>query len=91
MYAYYGMDDDVGPSVPPPGEEAFDISHEGGEYEGFPDLADQVVKANRHHYNNPCTHSDRVEIQTHHWATQMPQLVTAYLDYHVNDSGDGMP
>ncbi|KAG6372115.1 hypothetical protein JVT61DRAFT_8829 [Boletus reticuloceps] len=34
---------------------------------------------------------DRIELQTAHWAAQMPRLVDAYLEYRSRDLGDGFP
>lgn len=31
--------------IPPPGEEGFDLSHEGGEYEVFEGLVEDIAQA----------------------------------------------
>jgi len=51
MFADYGMNVDSTLPIPPPGEEAFDLSHEGGEHEVFADLAEQVMKVSRWYAN----------------------------------------
>lgn len=38
-----GMDIDTEHCAAPPGEEGLDISHEGGEYEAFEGLSEQVA------------------------------------------------
>lgn len=43
MMADFGMDVEVFAHTVPPGEEAFDLSHAGGEHEAFEDLAHQLV------------------------------------------------
>lgn len=43
MIVDVGVDMDDEPYTAPPGEEGFDISHEGGEYEVFEDLSEQVA------------------------------------------------
>jgi len=42
MLADCGVSDDDMPLDSPPGEEAFDFSHEGGEHEAFASLVQQV-------------------------------------------------
>ncbi|KAG8220663.1 hypothetical protein J3R82DRAFT_2945 [Butyriboletus roseoflavus] len=91
MFVDHGTYDDEQPPVVPIGEEAFGWSHEGGKYEAFDNLAEQMMQASGHHHVDPHTHADCVETQSHHWNTQMDCLVSAYLDYQSRDSGDGMP
>ncbi|KAG1883209.1 uncharacterized protein F5891DRAFT_990896 [Suillus fuscotomentosus] len=43
MMADFGMDVEVFTHTVPPGEEAFDLSHAGGEHEAFEDLAHQLA------------------------------------------------
>jgi hypothetical protein len=43
MMADYGMDVDALPYTAPPGDEGLDMSHEGGEYEAFEELAHEVA------------------------------------------------
>jgi len=45
MFADQDMDEDFAPSFVAPGDEAFALSHEGGEHEAFEDLARQVADA----------------------------------------------
>ncbi|KIK25127.1 hypothetical protein PISMIDRAFT_70197, partial [Pisolithus microcarpus 441] len=74
-----------------PGDEAFTLSHEGGEHEAFEDLARQVADAHGVRYQDSRTRHDRIELQTEHWTLQMERLVNAYLDYRYRDTGDGLP
>lgn len=46
MLSDHGMLDNDIPFAPPPGEEAFELSHEGGEYEAFAGLAQQIGNLN---------------------------------------------
>ena len=34
---------------------------------------------------------DRIELRMDHWSAQLPRLVTAYLEFRLRDSGDGLP
>lgn len=44
--AGYSNDDTAAIShIPPPGEEGFDLSHEGGEYEVFESLVEDIAQA----------------------------------------------
>ncbi|KAG2105064.1 uncharacterized protein F5147DRAFT_547920, partial [Suillus discolor] len=86
-----GIDIDDEPYTAPPGEEGFDISHEGGEYEAFEGLSEQVASLSHVRYVDSRTHHDRIELQTEQWHSQIDRLVDAYLDYRVRDRGDGMP
>ena len=45
MFTDQDMDEDFAPSFVAPGDEAFALSHEGGEHEAFEDLAQQVADA----------------------------------------------
>ena len=45
MFADQGMEEDFAPAFVAPGDEAFMLSHEGGEHEAFEDLAQQVADA----------------------------------------------
>jgi hypothetical protein len=42
-------------------------------------------------YVDPCTRTDRIDIQNANWNLQMEHLVNAYLDYRTRGCGDGMP
>ncbi|KIK39952.1 hypothetical protein CY34DRAFT_88259 [Suillus luteus UH-Slu-Lm8-n1] len=75
----------------PPGEEGFDISHEGGEYEAFEGLSEQVASLSHVCYVDACTRHDHIELQTEHWHNHIDRLVDSYLDYRLRDGGDGMP
>ncbi|KAG1724147.1 uncharacterized protein EDB91DRAFT_1239995 [Suillus paluster] len=86
-----GVDFDDEPYTAPPGEEGFDISHEGGEYEVFKGLLEQVASLSHIRYVDPRTCRDRIELQSEQWHSQIDQLVDAYLDYRLRDHGDGMP
>ncbi|KAI5997581.1 hypothetical protein EDD15DRAFT_2162612 [Pisolithus albus] len=79
------------PTFVAPGDEAFTLSHEGGEHEAFEDLARQVADAHGIRYADSRTWHDHIELQTEHWRLQMEQLVNAYLDYRYRDTGDGLP
>ena len=41
----FSMDPTANQEYPPPGEEAFDLSHEGGEHEAFEGLANKIAQA----------------------------------------------
>ena len=41
----FSMDPTANQEYPPPGEEAFDLSHEGGEHEAFEGLANEIAQA----------------------------------------------
>ncbi|KAG1737235.1 hypothetical protein EDB19DRAFT_1637253 [Suillus lakei] len=86
-----GVDIDDEPYTAPPGKEGFDISHEGGEYEVFEGLSEQVASLSHIHYVDPRMRCDCIELQSEQWHSQIDQLVDAYLDYHLRDHGDGMP
>jgi len=45
MFTDQDMDEDFAPLFVAPGDEAFALSHEGGEHEAFEDLAQQVADA----------------------------------------------
>jgi len=45
MFTDQDMDEDFAPSFVAPGDEAFALSHEGGEHKAFEDLAQQVADA----------------------------------------------
>ncbi|KAG1740121.1 uncharacterized protein EDB91DRAFT_1053382 [Suillus paluster] len=79
------------PYIAPPGEEGADLSYEGGEYEAFEGIAQQVADISGCRYVDPRTHKDRIDIQNANWTIQMECLVKAYLDYCTWDHGDGMP
>ncbi|KAG1882853.1 uncharacterized protein F5891DRAFT_916268, partial [Suillus fuscotomentosus] len=74
-----------------PGEEGIDLSHEGGEYEAFTGLSHQITSLSGCCYVDPCTHHDRIEIQTGNCNSQLDILIDAYLDHHARDKGNGMP
>ncbi|KAF8883571.1 hypothetical protein BD779DRAFT_1417169, partial [Infundibulicybe gibba] len=76
--------------MPPPGDEGFDISHEGGEHEVFEELAEEINFMSGRKPDTR-TRTDRIEIQNAHWELQWEHLVDAYLTYRMNDSGDGLP
>jgi hypothetical protein len=44
MIADYGMDVETLPHTAPPGEEGFEFSHAGGEYEAFEGLTSQIAE-----------------------------------------------
>ena len=46
MLSDHGMIDNNISFTPPPGEEAFELSHEGREYEAFASLAQQIGNLN---------------------------------------------
>ncbi|KAG2738887.1 hypothetical protein P692DRAFT_201842716 [Suillus brevipes Sb2] len=52
MMADYGMDVDALPYTAPPGDEGLDMSHEGGEYEAFEELAHEVAGISGWYYPN---------------------------------------
>ncbi|KAG1770316.1 hypothetical protein EV702DRAFT_1249639 [Suillus placidus] len=86
-----GIDFDDEPYTAPPGEEGLNISHEGGEYEAFEGLSEQVASLSNYRYVDSRTRNDHIELQTEQWSSQIDQLVKAYLDYRLRDHGDGMP
>lgn len=75
--------------------ETFGLSHKGGEYEAFNDLAEQVMSQwllvcfssvdflflSPVSHVDSCTQADCVESQSHHWSIQVNCLVPAYFDY----------
>ncbi|OJA17555.1 hypothetical protein AZE42_13216 [Rhizopogon vesiculosus] len=79
------------PYTAPPGEEGVDLSHEGGEYEVFEGLGQQMADLSGYCYVDPRTRTDRIDVQNANWNLQMEHLVNAYLDYRTRDCGDGMP
>ncbi|KAL4077480.1 hypothetical protein J3A83DRAFT_4087894 [Scleroderma citrinum] len=86
------MDEYFAPAFVAPGDEPFTLSHEGGEHEAFEDLTWQVTTVHAGvHYADLRTQHDHVELQTEHWTLQMDQLIDAYLHYHHQDTGDGLP
>ncbi|KIK20392.1 hypothetical protein PISMIDRAFT_105862 [Pisolithus microcarpus 441] len=85
------MSEDIAPLFVAPGDEAFALSHEGGEHEAFEDLARQLADVRGVRHADSRTRRDRVELQTEHWTLQMDRLVDAYLDYSSRDTGDGLP
>ncbi|KAG1763988.1 hypothetical protein EV702DRAFT_1051527 [Suillus placidus] len=91
MMVDYGMDVDALPYTVPPGDEGLDMSHAGGEYEAFEELAHEVAGISGCRYVDPRTRTDRIESESHHWDVQIDLLVEAYLDYRHRNSGDGMP
>ncbi|KAG1885851.1 uncharacterized protein F5891DRAFT_909401, partial [Suillus fuscotomentosus] len=91
MMADFGMDVEVFTHTVPPGEEAFDLSHAGGEHEAFEDLAHQLADLTGYHHIDPRIRGERIDTQTAHWGLQIDRLVDAYLNYRSRDSGDGMP
>ncbi|KAG2054421.1 hypothetical protein BDR06DRAFT_863415, partial [Suillus hirtellus] len=90
MMADFGMDMEVFAHTVPPGEEAFDLSHAGGEHEAFEDLAHQLADLTGYHHIDPQIQGECIDTQTAHWGLQIDHLIDAYLDYHSQDSGDGM-
>ncbi|KAG2738223.1 hypothetical protein P692DRAFT_20678251, partial [Suillus brevipes Sb2] len=76
-----GMDTYTEHCAAPPGEEGFDISHEGGEYEAFEGLSEQVASLSHVCYVDARTRHDRIELQTEQWHNQIDRLVDSYLDY----------
>ncbi|KAG2337981.1 hypothetical protein BDR05DRAFT_853324, partial [Suillus weaverae] len=91
MMADYGMDVDALPYTAPPGDEGLDMSHEGGEYEAFEELAHEVAGISGCRYIDPHTHTDHIENKSHHWDIQIDLLVEAYLDYCHRNLGDDIP
>ncbi|KAG1724777.1 hypothetical protein EDB19DRAFT_1644330 [Suillus lakei] len=91
MMADFGMEVETFVHMAPPGEEGFDLSHAGGEYEAFKGLTHQLADLTGHHHIDPRSWGERTEDQTAHWNLQMDRLVDAYLNYRSRDSGDGMP
>ncbi|KAG1843989.1 hypothetical protein C8R48DRAFT_618306 [Suillus tomentosus] len=87
MMADFGMDVEVFTHTVPPGEEAFDLSHAGGEHEAFEDLAHQLADLTGY----IVVSLQCINTQTAHWGLQIDRLVDAYLNYRSRDSGDGMP
>ncbi|RDB19588.1 hypothetical protein Hypma_013286 [Hypsizygus marmoreus] len=77
--------------IVPPGDEGFGISHEGGEFEVFEDLADGLAQSIGYRRVDHRTRRDRIEIQTGHWELQMDRLVQAFLDFRLRDGGEGTP
>ncbi|KAG1725949.1 hypothetical protein EDD22DRAFT_961538 [Suillus occidentalis] len=71
------------PYTAPPGEEGADFSHEGGEYEAFEGLAQQMADLSGFRYVDPRTRKDRIDVQNANWNIQMERLVNAYLDYRA--------
>ncbi|KIM55648.1 hypothetical protein SCLCIDRAFT_1149481 [Scleroderma citrinum Foug A] len=64
MFADQDMGEDLTPSFVAPGDEAFTLSHEGGEHKAFEDLARQVADAHGICYTDSRTWHDCVELQT---------------------------
>ncbi|KAG2112802.1 hypothetical protein BD769DRAFT_1673953 [Suillus cothurnatus] len=91
MLIDHDVDTESLPYTAPPGEEGVDLSHEGGEYKAFEGLAQQMADISGCHYVDLCTCKDCIDIQNANWNAQMECLVDAYLDYHIQDAGDGMP
>ncbi|KAG1884166.1 hypothetical protein F4604DRAFT_1920017 [Suillus subluteus] len=67
----------------PPGEEEVELSHEGGEYEVFEGLAQQMADISGCRYMDPRTRTDHIEVQNEHWDIQMDRLVEVYLNYRA--------
>ncbi|KAG1793277.1 uncharacterized protein HD556DRAFT_1238113 [Suillus plorans] len=91
MVSDTGVDIDNEAYTAPPGEEGLDISHEGGEYEAFEGLSEQVASLSSYHYVDSRTRHDHIELQMEQWSNQLDRLVNAYLDYRSCDRGDGLP
>jgi len=56
MMADYGMDVEAHLCTAPPGEEAFDFSHAGGEHEAFEGLAHQLADLTGQYVFTPVYH-----------------------------------
>ncbi|KAG1864585.1 hypothetical protein C8R48DRAFT_601837 [Suillus tomentosus] len=91
MLIDHDVSTDYIPYTAPPGEEGADLSHEGGEYEVFEGLAQQMADISGRCYVDPCTCKDRIDVQNVNWNVQMEHLVHTYLDYRTRDCGNGMP
>ncbi|KAG2157313.1 hypothetical protein DEU56DRAFT_722950 [Suillus clintonianus] len=91
MMADFGVEVEAFTHTAPPGEEAFDLSHAGGEHEAFEGLTHQLADLTGHHHIDPRSRGEWTETQTTHWNLQMDRLVDVYLDYRCRDSGDDMP
>ncbi|KAG2159580.1 uncharacterized protein EDB93DRAFT_1074785 [Suillus bovinus] len=92
MLADTNINIDSIPRTVPPGEEGLDFSHEGGEYEAFEGLAQQMADLSGWHtiiFIILLIHLKHS--QNEHWGNQIEKLVTVYLDYHTWDGGDDMP
>ncbi|KAG2037621.1 hypothetical protein BDR03DRAFT_1010470 [Suillus americanus] len=59
--ADHGMDVDMFLHTAPPGEEAFDLSHAGGEHEAFGGLAHQLADLTGHHHNDMQIQGERCD------------------------------
>ncbi|KAI6029498.1 hypothetical protein BKA83DRAFT_4489460 [Pisolithus microcarpus] len=90
MFADQDMSEDIAPLFVAPSDEAFALSHEGGEHKAFEDLAWQLADVHGVCHADSRTQCNRVELQTEHWMLQMDRLVDAYLDYSSRDTGDGL-
>ncbi|KAI6016431.1 hypothetical protein PISMIDRAFT_119472 [Pisolithus microcarpus 441] len=90
MFTDGGIDLDDVPFAPPPGEEAFNLSHKGGEHEAFIGLTNHIKSLGERCYVDPCLRSDQVEVQTCQWTMQMDHLVDAYLKYHLQVPDGGV-
>ncbi|EGO22146.1 hypothetical protein SERLADRAFT_440164 [Serpula lacrymans var. lacrymans S7.9] len=91
MVAEYEMYTDDLASMPPPGNEAIDISHEGGEHKAYDDLAKQIAELSEYSYVDPRTRNDRLEVQNKNWEAQFDRLTSAYLDYYSHCSDSSLP
>ncbi|EPQ55524.1 hypothetical protein GLOTRDRAFT_75671 [Gloeophyllum trabeum ATCC 11539] len=73
----------------PPGEEGFDLSHEGGEHEVFEEFVhhlQNITGVRRVDYRD---RRNRVELRTTQWNEQIDVLVNAYLEYSQQEQ-DGL-
>ncbi|TDL17787.1 hypothetical protein BD410DRAFT_807037 [Rickenella mellea] len=73
----------------PPGDEAYDLSHEGGEHEVFEGFAEDLSRWTGYRRVDHRDRRDRVEIRTKQWNDQMELLVDAYLMYSMHYNEDG--
>ncbi|KAF8344671.1 hypothetical protein F5887DRAFT_918042 [Amanita rubescens] len=83
-------DTDSVQNIAPPGEE-LEISHEGGDFEVFTDIAKTVVFATGRKYAEYQNRRNHTENTTAHWETQLERLVDAYLLFQKQKHSDSMP
>ncbi|EPQ56036.1 hypothetical protein GLOTRDRAFT_129239 [Gloeophyllum trabeum ATCC 11539] len=62
----------------PPGEEGFDLSHEGGEHEVFEEFVHKLAGVRHIDHRN---RRNQVQLRNKQWAEQYEDLVNAYLQY----------
>ncbi|KAI0245147.1 hypothetical protein BJV78DRAFT_1140924 [Lactifluus subvellereus] len=65
-----------------PGDEGFDFSHEGGEYEIYEMVENEVAGLyGRPKYFDRPDRRNHIEISTYHWNIQLDDMVDTYLKY----------